>query len=313
MNLPTRLREYVGVYLRGFAMGAADSVPGVSGGTIALITGIYDRLVGAITAFDPRALRYLARPADPDARAEVKTALVRMDIAFLLALGLGVASALVTAANAVHVGTTEYPAPTFAFFFGLIAASAFVLRSETSVSTPSHVSAGAAGFLLAVGVGFLPEGALPHTPVVLFGSGAIAVSAMVLPGVSGSLFLLILGQYEYMLGALRTFIDAVASLVGGGSTDALIEAGVPVVVFCTGAGIGVLGASHAISWALARYRKTALTFLVALMVGALTTPAQKIAAAVDVWTPATGALVVGAAVVGAAVVVGFDRVADVNY
>jgi len=313
MNLPARLREYVGVYLRGFAMGAADSVPGVSGGTIALITGIYDRLVGAITAFDPRALRHLVHPTDADARAEVKTTLVRMDIAFLVALGLGVASALVTAANVVHTGVVDYPAPTFAFFFGLIAASAFVLRSEVTFDSPRHVISGASGFLLAVAVTFLPEGALAHTPVVLFVSGAIAVSAMVLPGVSGSLFLLVLGQYEYMLGALRTFIDAVTGLVSGGSTDALIEAGVPVVVFCTGAGVGVLSASHVISWALARYRKTALTFLIALMVGALSTPMEEIASAVDVWTPATGALVVGAAIVGAAVVVGFDRVADVNY
>ncbi len=313
MAVPARLREYVGVYFRGFAMGAADSVPGVSGGTIALITGIYDRLVGAITAFDPRALRHLAHPNDSDARAEVKTTLVRMDIAFLVALGLGVVSALVTAANVVHTGVVDYPAPTFAFFFGLIAASAFVLRSEASVSTPRHAAAGLLGFLLAVGVTFLPEGALPHTPVFLFVSGAIAVSAMVLPGVSGSLFLLVLGQYEYMLGALRSFIDAVTGLVGDGGTGALVETGVPVVVFCSGAALGILAASHVISWALARYREAALTFLIALMVGALTTPAEEIATAVDAWTPGVVALVVGAAVVGAAVVIGFDHVADVDY
>jgi putative membrane protein len=312
MALPARVREYVGVYLRGFAMGAADSVPGVSGGTIALITGIYDRLVGAITAFDPRALRYLLRPDDADARAEVKTTLVRMDVLFLLALGLGVVSALVTAANVVHVGLTEYPGLTFAFFFGLIAASAAVLRSETALDTPRRKAVGVAGFLVAVLVTGLGEGALPHSPPVLFLSGAIAVSAMVLPGVSGSLFLLVLGQYEYMLGALRSFIDATAGLATG-SSETFLNAAVPVAVFCTGAGLGALGVSHLISWALARYRAATLTFLIALMVGALRKPAEEVHAAVEVWTPGVVAAVLGAAAVGAAVVVGFDAVADVDY
>jgi len=313
MEPSSRLREYVGVYLRGFAMGAADAVPGVSGGTIALITGIYDRLVGAITAIDPRALRHLVRPHDADARAELKATLVRMDIAFLLALGFGVLSAIVTAANVIHVAIVDYPAYTFAFFFGLIAASAVVLRSEMALDSPRRWLVAAGGFVFALAVTGLGEGALPHTPLVLFLSGVVAISAMVLPGVSGSLFLLVLGQYEYMLGALGTFIDALAALPSGGSTAALVDAAVPVVIFCTGTTLGILSVAHVITWALARYRAATLTFLVALMVGALRKPFEEIVGAVGAWTPLTALGIVLAAALGAALVGGFDAYADIEY
>jgi putative membrane protein len=307
------LREYFGIYLRGFAMGAADSVPGVSGGTIALITGIYDRLVGAITAMDPRILRRVLDPDEATAGEEVVEMLIAMDLRFLAALGLGIASAIVTAASVVHFALHEYPGVTFAFFFGLIAASAVVLFSEMSVDSPARAAVAVAGFVLAVVVTGLPPGALPHTPVVVFASGVVAVSAMVLPGVSGSLLLLVLGQYEYMLSALRGFIASVLGLATGGPLAPVFETALPVVLFVAGAGIGLLSVAHVISWALAHYRAATLTFLVSLMAGALRKPVEEVLAAVGDWTAPTVAVLLLAAGVGAGLVLGFDYYADVDY
>jgi putative membrane protein len=129
-------REWAAVYLKGAAMGAADAVPGVSGGTIALITGIYERLVGAIAALDPEdavaLLPLLPRLGSRNAREELRGSLTDMEVPFLLVLGVGVLTAVITVANAVDVAYHQYPGLTFAFFFGLIAASVVVLLGEVS-------------------------------------------------------------------------------------------------------------------------------------------------------------------------------------
>jgi putative membrane protein len=219
----------------------------------------------------------------------------------------------VTAASVVHFALAEYRGETFAFFFGLIAASAVVLYSEMQIDSPARAAVAVAGFVLAVAVTGLPPGALPHTPVVVFVSGVVAVSAMVLPGVSGSLLLLVLGQYEFMLSALRRFIASVAGLATGGPLGPVFETALPVTLFVAGAGIGLLSVAHVISWALAHYRVATLTFLVSLMAGALRKPAEEVLATVEGWTLPTVAVLLLAAAVGAGIVLGFDSYADIDY
>lgn len=308
-------RDWLVVYLKGAAMGAADAVPGVSGGTIALITGIYERLVGAIAALDPaEALRLIAlvpRLARPDAREEFGETLVRMDIPFLLLLGCGVLTAVVTVANIVHVAINDVPGITFAFFFGLIAASVVVLYSEVSIATPGRVAAAVVGFVFAFVLSAQGQAdVLPGGLPIMFVAGAIAICAMVLPGVSGSLILITLGKYETMTTAVSEATDALFA----GDTAATVDPVSVLVVFSVGALVGLLSFARVVKWALDRYREATLTFLVALMAGALRAPAIRIDDANPEWTAGGAAVVVAAALVGAGAVLLLDATTDdLNY
>ena len=303
--------EWAAVYLKGAAMGAADAVPGVSGGTIALITGIYERLVGALAALDPEEglalLPLLPRLGDASARRELGDALRDMEVPFLFVLGVGVLTAVVTVANAVDVAYHQYPGLTFAFFFGLIAASVVALFGEVSVDTPGRILAGVVGFALAFVVsGLSPGNLLPGGLAVMFVAGAVAICAMVLPGVSGSLILLTLGEYETMTSAVSEATDALFAGAFGDAVDPLSI----LVVFSVGALVGILTFARAVEWALDHYRAATLTFLVALMAGALRAPAIQIADATSAWTPASVAPLLVAGLVGAGAVLALDATTD---
>lgn len=302
-------RSTLGVYLRGVAMGAADAVPGVSGGTIALLTGIYPRLIAAVTAVEPdRVLRVLGAPL-PDRRTEAVDAFYEMDGLFLAALGVGVVTAIVTVSRLLEVAMESVPAATFGGFFGLIAASAWLLRGEMELDTRARQVAAVLGFTIAFLLSGEAEGALGHSPVVTFLAGTVAVSAMILPGISGSLLLLLLGQYEYMIGQLTGFVDDLIALASGES--AAIPPGTgTILTFIVGALVGLFTVSHAVRWALARRQAATMTFLVALVVGALRAPVVQTGQRLDAgWSAAAFALFAAAALLGAAFVLGIDRAA----
>jgi len=307
------LRELAGIYLRGLGMGAADAVPGVSGGTIALITGIYERLIGAVTAVRPARLRRILGGLRPESRPDAIAALRELDVVFLLALGAGIATAVVSVLRAISVLLETNPVETYGFFFGLIGASAVVLFGEVSLATRGRQVAAAAGFLVAFLLSGYAAGALGSSLPVVFLAGAVAVSAMILPGVSGSLLLILLGQYERMSAALSRFTDTLVGLLDGGGIDAVVDAGVPVVTFMAGGVVGLLTIAHSVRWALDRYREATLAFLVSLIVGALRAPVEQ--TSLELATTGTGwsTTVVGLfllfAVVGAGAVLVVDRLA----
>lgn len=307
-NLGT-MRGLLTVYLKGICMGSADAVPGVSGGTIALITGIYERLISAVASFDPRIVLNILRAYDPDERAIARKKLSEMDIPFLLALGAGIATSIVAVTGLVTWGSKQYPVLLYGFFFGLIAASAIVLYDEVSVSTPGQAGAAIAGFAIAFLIAGATESATGSTPLPLvFVTGMVAISAMILPGVSGALILMLLGQYNYLSESLHGFKDALVGFVEGGALDAVVTHGTVVVTFMVGALVGLLTISRIVSWAFEHYRAATLTFLVSLMVGALRYPVEKtVAAPTFAWTPT----VVGGALV--AVVVGGGAVLLLDY
>ena len=143
------LRQILGIYARGFCMGAADAVPGVSGGTIAFLTGIYQRLIDAITAITVSRLIRLFRDARMGNRTAVTSTLQRMDIWFLLVLGTGVFTAVITVLRLISWLLTVSPVEVYGFFFGLIGASAIVLYRDVSVTTWGERTAVVGGFLIA--------------------------------------------------------------------------------------------------------------------------------------------------------------------
>lgn len=306
------LRLWAKTFLIGLCMGSADAVPGVSGGTIALIAGIYERLIAAITAITPeRAVAFLsalspAHDGGVSARGAVAV-LEEVDVWFLLALVGGVGTAVVIVARIVDYASEHAPILLYGVLFGLIGASAVILLRELSVDTPFQAGGALAGLVIA----FVLSG--PASPLgtdglaVVFVAGTVAVSAMILPGISGSLFLVILGQYERMSGALSGFVDALLGVVTGGPSPSLVDTGSVVVTFILGGLVGLFTISRLIRRALDANRQATLAFLVALVVGALRAPITELTVEKGVtWTTETIGTFAVAAVVGAVVVLVID-------
>jgi putative membrane protein len=225
-------------------MGAADLVPGVSGGTMAFILGIYHHLLDALHAINLRFVRLLLS-------LRWKEAFHSFPWQFLASLGLGIAIAIVTLSRPIHWALGEHPSLVWAFFFGLVLASVSVVRKRVSHWSPALV------FLLVVAatltfyfVGLLPL-ETPHTPLLVFLSGAIAICAMILPGISGAFILVLLGKYRYILGALI-------------SLDIFI-----LLIFGAGCVIGLLSFSRLLRWLIARFHDPTIAALIGIMIGSL--------------------------------------------
>jgi putative membrane protein len=304
----------VTVYLKGLAMGIADSVPGISGGTIALITGIYERLIRAITRLDPRVLRLVPGVYRREVRTAFFERLRGMDALFLIVLGSGMVTAIVTVARGAEIAFETFPGPTFAFFFGLIGASAVALADRRWLATPGRIGAAVVGFLVAFLVsGAVAEGLLPNSLPVVFLGGSVAISGMILPGISGAFILLLLGQYDYMIETLNGFVDAVLGRAEGAGNQ-LVQEGTVVVTFLAGAFVGLFTVAYVVRWALDSYREATFAFLVSLMIGALRYPAVEIAAATETVRIGTVMPIVAAGLIGAVAVLALDHYsADIDY
>jgi|GEM_PF-196160 len=309
------VREWARTFVVGLFMGTADGVPGVSGGTVALIAGIYERLITAINAVSLarfldglRALTPLDGGVSLDRAAAV---LEEVDGWFLVALLGGIGTAVVAVGQAVEYADEHAPVLMFGFFFGLIGASALVLLREVAIRTVAEAVAAAAGVVVAfVASGYseslLGGGGLP----VVFVAGAVAVSAMILPGLSGSLLLVILGQYTYMYAQLGNFLDGVAAVATRGAVAELTGPGVVVAVFICGGLAGLFTIARVIRAALDANREVTYAFLVALVLGALRAPITALNDPVEypsvVWDTATVEAFAALAVVGAALVFALD-------
>lgn len=244
---PPTTAETVALVGRGFAMGAADVVPGVSGGTVALVLGIYERLVTNIRT-GSQALGRLAR-LDGSGFGERLRA---VEWRFLIPLLAGIGLAVITLASVISNALENHPVPMAALFFGLIAASAIV--AWRMLDDPDIAKVGVlllvatiAFFVLGVGSTEQQEASL----LLVLAAGALAICAMILPGVSGSFLLLTIGMYEYVLDAVNDRDLAV------------------IAVFLIGCVLGLALFSSALSWALDNYRDWVLAALTGLMVGSL--------------------------------------------
>lgn len=297
------------IYCYGLCMGTADALPGVSGGTVALLLGFYGRLIAAVTALTPRRAIAAFRGYDPDRRERAREALLEMDLQFLLPLGIGMATAVALIAGAVSALSESHPVALFGFFIGLIAASAVALFRSLTLASTRHALAAAAGtglaLLVASNVLQLPGSGA----VLIFLSGALAISAMILPGISGSLILILLGQYVFLSSELTAFIQSIQDLVlAGGTLAAVLEPGTTVVVFVAGGVVGLVTIARLVRRALDRHREVTLVFLVGLIAGSVPAPLHEIAETHALTTDVL--LLTGAwALVGAVALFAIDRLA----
>lgn len=238
-------QHWLGLYLRGVAMGAADLVPGVSGGTIALITGIYDRFIAAIASVGIDALRMVFS-------GKIKSAWAHVDGNFLLAVGGGILSSIALLASLLNWLILNYPLPLWSLFCGLILASAIHLFYESRLDwTARDYALWLVGIGVALIVGLMQATQLPVSQVSIFLAGTIAISAMLLPGISGSFLLLILGMYQPVITALVNL-------------DLII-----LGVFALGCISGLLVFSRVLKVLLARAQRATMAILYGFLLGSV--------------------------------------------
>ncbi len=242
---PKTLADYLRLLFTGFAMGAADIVPGVSGGTMAFILGVYENLINAIKSFNLDAIRLLLQ-------LKIGELLDYVSFRFLLALGLGLASAILLLSSFLS-STMDDPGGKvllFAFFFGLVLASILTIGIKVSWS-----AAAGAIFVIGATAAFVIVNIVPaeadHSAPTLFVSGMIAITAMILPGISGSFMLLIMGQYDFVLSAVS-------------NRDLP-----PIIAVGLGAVVGIILFSRVLSHLLKHYYNLTVALLVGFMAGSL--------------------------------------------
>ena len=244
MEKERSVKDYAMLVLKGMSMGAADVVPGVSGGTIAFIVGIYDELINSIKSINLHAGRLLCKGR---LREFWKT--INGNFLFFLLLGIGI-SVFSLAKLITYLLETE-PVLVWSFFFGLVLASTWFVSKDIKEWNWKTVS----GFLVGAVVAFYITVATPtETPtnlLFIFFCGVIAICAMILPGISGSFILVLLGKYFYIMEAVET-LDLVV-----------------LGVFAVGCFLGITSFSHVLSYALRRFRNVTLAVLSGFMLGSL--------------------------------------------
>ncbi|HIJ10873.1 TPA: DUF368 domain-containing protein [Candidatus Woesearchaeota archaeon] len=246
--------KWFAIFIRGLLMGMADVVPGVSGGALALITGIYHRLIHAISRVDFTFISLFLKGKWSESNKVFK----KIDFPFLIPLALGIGIAIFLFSKFMGVLLTSYTAMTYAFFFGLILASSLVLLRRSGKLTMKKSVFLLLGALVAYVIAGATAVQASHSLPIIFLSGVIAISAMLLPGISGAFILLLLGQYQYVVAALHSY-------------------NIPVVMtFIGGAIVGLLGFSKAIDKLLHHYKDLTMIFLIGLMLGALRVPVVQI-------------------------------------
>lgn len=232
------------LYCKGIAMGLGDSVPGVSGGTIAVITRIYDELIFSIRSVDEQALGLVLK-------GQIAAAWKHINGNFLLTLALGILSGLLVSANTVLYLLENRFEALMGFFVGLVMASTVLLFGQFNVARPANVGALLLGCLVTTSVGVLEPAVSELSLVYLFFCGLIAISAMILPGLSGAFILLLLGAYEHMLEALTGLQWSV------------------IAVFISGCIVGIIAFSRLLALALRRFRDLSYGFITGLLLGSL--------------------------------------------
>ncbi len=237
-------RNYLLLLLKGCAMGAADVVPGVSGGTIAFITGIYEELIDSIRRIDLRAVKLFFT-------LRWGAFWKQINGSFLLAVVGGIAVSVFSLAKLMTWLLEHHPIYIWSFFFGLIIASSVLVAREIKHWNIGSVLALTAGAAVAYFITVTSPAETPDTWWFILLSGAIAVCAMILPGISGAFILLLLGKYAYILGAVSTL-----------DIDVLL-------LFIVGAAAGIISFSHLLSWLLKNHHSLTIATLTGFMVGSL--------------------------------------------
>jgi putative membrane protein len=239
-----RITDYILIFFKGSAMGAADVVPGVSGGTIALISGIYEELLQTISSVRLSLFKVLFKEG-------IGAFWKKVNGNFLLALLSGIAVSILSLAKLFSWLLREHPVPLWAFFFGLVLASVPMVVGNVKNRSIKLIPFFILGTAFALSLSFLPVSKGNTELWFVFVSGMVAICAMILPGISGSFILLIMGMYQYILGALN-------------------DRDIPVIlIFMSGCVVGLLGFSRVLSWLFKKYHDITIALMSGFLLGSL--------------------------------------------
>jgi len=240
--------NYLKTSLKGFLIGSADVVPGVSGGTMALILGIYARLIKAIMSVNAEVLGHFLK-------LRWKKAFGLIDLSFLVPLLIGVVTALLLMSRVLRYLIEQYPVQIWTVFFGFVLSSALTLFWAIKKKSKMNY----ATFVIGTFIGFMIVGLTPVQPEItwlyLFFSGFVAIVAMILPGISGSFILVILGSYYYILGCITNPFNA--------------ENLISIAIVGAGAVIGIAGFSRGLNYALEKFPELIMALMTGFMLGSL--------------------------------------------
>lgn len=239
------IRHYALLYGKGLAMGAADVVPGVSGGTIAFITNIYQELLDTISSFSRLESYKLLLTEGPVAFFR------QVNGVFMLVLFAGIFTSIFSLANLISYLLENQPELIWSFFFGLILVSIILMFRQIEQWHWKNLLAIIIGGAVAFWVTVASPASIEPSPWKIFGAGALAICAMILPGISGSFILLLLGLYGHIIGAIKN-LDVITLLI-----------------FSAGTGVGLLSFSRLLSWFYAHYKATTISLLSGFLIGSL--------------------------------------------
>jgi putative membrane protein len=238
------LKQYIVISLKGIAMGAADVVPGVSGGTIAFISGIYEELINSLKSINLSLFKELKTGGIPALWKAVNAN-------FLIALLLGIGISILSLAKGITYLLANYPIQIWSFFFGLILASTLIVAQKIGRWNFGVFLSFIVGAIIAFYITIAVPGETPEALWFIFLSGAIAICAMILPGISGSFILLLLGKYTYILESLTAMNVKV------------------IITFAAGCFTGLISFSHILSWMFKKYHDLTVAVLSGFMIGSL--------------------------------------------
>jgi putative membrane protein len=253
------LKNRLLLYAKGLAMGAADVVPGVSGGTIAFITGIYQELLSSIASLNIEALKTLKAKG-------LKAFWQHINGNFFVVLLAGILTSIISFAHLIQFLLSDHPIPTWSFFFGLIAASVFVvgssIKNKKSVGVWVALLVGTAiAYFITIATPAAGNESLPY----IFLCGAIAIIAMILPGISGSFILLLMGAYLTVMEHISLFTGAIKTF----DTGILVNSGILLMVLALGCVVGLLTFSRVLKWMFNRYFDLTIAVLTGFLIGSL--------------------------------------------
>lgn len=237
-------KRKIRLFFTGFTMGLSDLVPGVSSGTIALLFGIYDELLYTIKLVTGRVPKLVLA-------GKFKEAFKLIPFAFLLPLGVGLALAILGFVQIVSFLLDAYPVLIWSFFFGLVVGSVYIVSKRVSKWTVQRSLLSTIGFIITFIIVGLSSLGGSVAPLAVLGTGAIAVTAMILPGISGSLIMVLLGQYEVIINAAA-------------ERDLFI-----LTIFIVGAIAGLTLFVRLLTWLMKHYRLEVIAFLIGVMTGSL--------------------------------------------
>lgn len=232
------------IFLKGLAMGAANVIPGVSGGTVAFITGIYERLIDALKNIDVQAIKLFFS-------GKFQAFAQKIDFTFLVTLFSGVFVSILSLAKLLELAFEHYETLTLSFFFGLILASVWAVSKQITRVIPSVILSFLIGVTIAIGIAFLPPAQSNDSFIYLCICGIVAICSMILPGLSGSYVLLLMGNYVLVLKAIS-------------SMDVKII--IPVAI---GGIVGLISLSRLLSYLFSKFRNIAIAVLSGFVAGSL--------------------------------------------